>query len=173
MKKSIVLFLFIMIGLSAFSQVRWGGPELVRPRINIDANFGIPGGARGSEYGYAWAATLGLDVPVSHSLYGTLSGGYMSFQQGGKVQNVEAKSYIPVKGGAKYYIMPFLYAQAEVGVGFGIQKGAGTVLIISPGTGVSLPVTEKSAVNLGFRYESWRRDGGNIRLPVFKLGYQF
>lgn len=173
MKKAFLLMVLVLSVVCGFAQMRWGGPELVRPRINIDANFAIPSGERGSDYGYAWGASLGIDVPVTHSLYGTITGGYTSFEQGGKAAYVNSRSYISAKAGAKLYLTPFWYAQGELGVAFGIQQGAGSVFIVSPGTGVSLHITERSAINLGVRYESWRREKGNINTTAFKVGYQF
>ncbi len=172
--RSLALAIFLFVALNgASAQTIFSGPSPVRPRFNIDLQYSNPYGAKGNEFSYGLGGALGLDVPVTRIFYGTLSGGFMAFYQGDKAQNASTRSYIPAKAGAKLYLFPSIYAQGEIGVAFGIQQGAGSVLILSPGIGGSFHITERSAINAGIRIERWSRQNGNIEQVAFKLGYQF
>lgn len=173
MKSLVALLLFVFFVQQANAQSLFTGPEPVRPRINADLQFALPYGAKGGDYAHGAGLSLGIDVPVTRIFYGTLSGGFMAFYQGSKSVSAEARSYIPAKAGAKLYVLPWLYAQGELGLGIGIQQGAGSVFIMSPGVGTSFRMTERSAINAGVRVERWSRQNGNIEQVAFKLGYQF
>lgn len=166
-----IFLFFISLGLGA--QERANAPYPVRPRFNLDVEFSIPSGEFGRQFGYGFGGSGGLDIPVTRSFYITGSTGVMSFYQGGKSTPVDTRSYVPAKAGAKFYFNRSVFAQMELGPGFGIQQGAGTVFIMTPGVGASWHLTEKAAINTGFRFESWSRESGNISLWSFKVGYQF
>lgn len=173
MKRIVTALLFAAASYSTMAQTDSNAPYPVRPRLNADLEFSIPGGEYGKQFGYGFGGSGGLDIPVTKSLYATGAAGVMSFYQGGKETPVETRTYIPMKAGAKYYFSPVLYAQMELGTGLGIQQGAGTVFIMTPGAGASWRITSRSAINTGIRFESWTREGGNISQLTFKVGYQF
>ena len=173
MKKLARGLLFVLISYTAGAQTAKEGPRPVRPRVNIDLDFAIPGGKYGDNFGFGFGGSGGLDIPVTRKFYATGSAGVISFYQGGKTVPTDTRSYIPMKVGAKYYLNQLIYVQMESGLAPGIQQGAGTAFILAPGAGISYYVSERSAINAGIRYESWSREGGNINMPVFKIGYQF
>ncbi len=174
MKRLVITGLLLAL-VSCYTQAQTGrdAPYPVRPRFNADLDFSIPGGEYGHHFGIGFGGSGGLDIPVTKSLYATGSAGVMSLYQGARNKEVETRSYVPVKAGAKYYFNSFVYAQMEIGTALGIQQGAGTAFIMTPGAGVSYHITERAAINAGVRFETWNREGGNINQLAFKVGYQF
>lgn len=173
MKRLLAGLLLTLMVHYAKAQTGSDAPYPVRPRVNVDLDFSIPGGEYGHRFGFGFGGSAGLDIPVTRSFYATGTAGIMSFHQGGKSDPVDTRSYVPLKAGAKYYFNSILYAQMEIGAAPGIQQGAGTAFIMAPGTGISYHITERSAINAGIRFETWNREGGNINEIAFKIGYQF
>lgn len=173
MKRSLICLLLAATFHYTKAQTASDAPDPVRPRFNADLELSVPGGQYGSQFGIGFGGALGLDVPVTRSFYATGAAGVMSFYRGGKPDPVDTRSYVPLKLGGKYYFNSMLYGQMELGTALGIQQGAGTAFIMTPGVGMSYHITEKAAINAGVRFETWNREGGNINQLTFKLGYQF
>lgn len=169
MKRFVIGLLFGFIAQASVAQQTSNTPYPVRPRVNLDLEVSFPSGDYGGLFDIGFGGSGGLDIPVTKALYATGSAGVTSFYRKGS----ETRTYIPMKAGAKYYFSRIIYAQAEIGTSVGVQQGAGTAFVFAPGAGVSYPVTERSSVNAGLRYESWSRDGGNIEQFAIKVGYQF
>lgn len=169
MKRLVTGLLFGFVVQTSVAQQPSNTPYPVRPRVNLDLEVSLPGGTYGDLFDIGFGGSGGLDIPVTRALYATGSAGVTSFYR----KDSETRTYIPMKVGAKYYLSRMIYGQAEVGTSVGVQQGAGTAFVFSPGAGLSYPVTERSSINAGLRYESWSRDGGNIEQLVFKIGYQF
>ena len=169
MKRLVIGLLFGFIAQVSTAQQTSNTPYPVRPRVNLDLEVSFPGGDYGDLFDVGFGGAGGLDIPVTRALYATGSAGVTSFYR----KDSETRTYIPMKVGAKYYFSRMIYGQAEIGTSVGVQQGAGTAFIFAPGAGISYPVTERSSVNMGVRYESWSRDGGNIEQLALKVGYQF
>ncbi|PWG79653.1 outer membrane beta-barrel protein [Pararcticibacter amylolyticus] len=173
MKRLVIALLLAVTSQYALSQQKSKWPSPVRPRFNADLEFSIPDGEYGKNFGFGFGGAGGLDIPVTRFFYATGTAGLMSFYQGGKSQNTDTRSYIPMKAGGKLYINRSVYGQMEIGTALGVQKNAGSSFILAPGIGASWHFTDKASVNTGVRYESWTRDGGNINFWAVKVGYQF
>ncbi|MGV3706199.1 MAG: hypothetical protein ACO1NU_12555 [Arcticibacter sp.] len=169
MKRIVIGLLFGFIVQESIAQQTSNTPYPVRPRVNMDLEVSFPGGTYGDLFDIGFGGSGGLDIPVTRALYATGTAGVTSFYR----KDSETRTFIPMKVGAKYYITRMIYGQAEIGTSVGVQQGAGTAFIFAPGVGLSYPMTERSSVNAGFRYESWARDGGNIEQLAIKIGYQF
>ena len=118
-----------------------------------------------------------FEIPITSSFYGTATAGFISFytknrDAGGNINNSN-KSYIPVKAGGKYYLSPLLYTEVELGVSFGIQEDSGNSFAWAPGFGIAYPITRKSAIDAGIRYEKWSRNGSNLNQIGIRVAYQF
>ncbi len=169
----LLLFFFLMMaGLFSAAQENNSLPYPVRPRLNVDAEFVLPAGEAGHRYSWGIGAAAGIDAPVTQALYASLSAGLLSLFPDND-DDADNKLFVPIKVGAKYYFNSFFYGQAEMGTAIGVHKGAGISFIMSPGVGVSIPVTDRISINGGLRFETWNREGGNINGTGFKVGLQF
>lgn len=169
MKRLVTGFLLGFMVQAAIAQQTSNTPYPVRPRINIDLEVSLPGGDYGDLFGVGFGGSGGMDIPITRALYATGTAGVMSFYR----KDSDTRTYIPMKAGAKYYFSRMIYAQTEIGTSVGIQQGAGTAFVFAPGAGISYPVTKRSSINGGLRFESWSREGGNINQLGIKVGYQF
>jgi hypothetical protein len=173
------LLVAILLALPAFTaSAQKKAPTPVRPRVSLGAEFAIPTDKEFSKmFTIGFGGSGKLDVPVTEALYATASAGFISFytkdEYAGDPVNLDNKSYIPLKAGAKYYINSIFYAQGEVGASVGVQKHSGTALLVSPGVGASFPITKTGFFNTDVRYESWMRDGGNLNNFGLRVAYQF
>ena len=153
-------------------------PSPVHPRVSLGAEFAVPVGKQYSDsFTIGFGGSGKLDVPITSALYATASAGFVSFyskdKNAGVALDLNNKSYIPLKAGAKYYMSPIFYAQGEVGASVGIQKNSGTSLIWAPGLGASFPITKRGFFNSDIRFEGWMREGGNLNHLALRVGYQF
>lgn len=169
MKRLVIGLLFGFIAQASTAQQTSNSPYPVRPRVNLDLGVSFPSGDYGGLFDVGFGGSGGLDIPVTRALYATGNAGVTSFYR----KDSETRTFIPMKVGAKYYFSRMIYGQAEIGTSVGVQQGAGTAFIFAPGVGISYPISDKSSINLGLRYESWSRDGGNLEQVAFKAGYQF
>ncbi|MDF2430700.1 MAG: hypothetical protein JWP44_331 [Mucilaginibacter sp.] len=90
----------------------------------------------------------------------TLESGYETFAAKVPLQSVEVKStygYVPVKIGAKYYILSGLYAEMQAGITYYTMHGGGHAFDYSPGIGYSF----NSGFEVGLRYEEWKQNPEN------------
>lgn len=173
MKSLVIGILLLTASHHLVAQTSSGGPYPVRPRFNIDFEIAVPGGEFGHQFGVGFGGSGGLDIPVTRSFYATGSAGVMSLYQGNKNIPTDTRTFIPMKVGGKVYFNPIFYAQMELGTAVGVQQGAGTAFIMTPGVGMSYHITEKAAINAGVRFENWSREQRGINLLTFKVGYQF
>ncbi len=123
-----------------------------------------------------------FEAGVSKNFGITVTAGYTSFYYKKDIKDglealgadTDPVGYVPVKAGGKYYFgaSQNLYAEAEVGASIGIKKGSETSFIYAPGIGVSFPVSNKSAIDAGVRYESWNKDGAFNQVGI-RIAYKF
>jgi hypothetical protein len=110
-------------------------------------------------------------------LYASAAGGFISFYAKNRLNGVKInrdnKSYVPLKAGAKYYLGRSFYAEGEVGASVGIQEGSGVAFAWAPGFGFVFPITGKSGIDAGVRYERWNKSGGNLNQTGIHVAYQF
>ncbi|WP_316800314.1 hypothetical protein [Pedobacter frigidisoli] len=138
--------------------------------------IGIIGGIPTSDaYGVALGADLRYQFDVDKQLSIPVTAGYTRFL-GKEIGNtgIDAPDfgYIPVKVGAKYFFNDSgsgVYGLAELGAGFGTNKGAGTSFVYSPALGYAW----SNGLDLGVKYEGLARDGGSTGYVGLRLAYGF
>lgn len=161
MKK--VFLLTAIAGIFAFSNVnaQKKDPAMNGPKLGIGAEFAFPTGdfGKGSDFGYG--GSLLYQHPVAPNLNLTGSAGYLNFESKeipgiGKLN----AGFIPVKVGARYFLAENIYVNGELGASFATgSNNSGTAFVYSPGVGVEFPVSDKSSIDLGGRYEGWSNNG--------------
>ena len=139
-------------------------------KLGIGIIGGIP---TGDAYNVALGADLRYQFDVDKQLSIPVTAGYTRFL--GKEINgfdVPDFGYIPVKVGAKYFFNDSgagVYGLAELGAGFGTNKGSGTSFVYSPALGYAW----SNGLDLGVKYEGLARDGGSTGYVGLRLAYGF
>lgn len=170
MKK--VFLLTAIAGLFAFSSVKaQKDVAMTGPKLGIGAEFAFPTGSYGDVYKLGYGGSLLYQHPVAANLNLTGSAGYLSFKA---KDTFGGGSYgsIPVKAGARYFVAENFFIGGELGAVFSTESGGGTAFAYSPGIGVEFPVADKSAIELGARYEGWSKNGTRSFVGL-RLAYNF
>lgn len=171
---------FAIISLFAFSigtASAQTSPMPVRPRATLGAEIGIPAGMFAELFKVGFGGSGKLEIPITSNFYGTATAGFISFYnknrtEGGSI-NDNNRSYVPLKIGGKYYLGEFLYTEVEAGAAVGIQKSSGNYFAWAPGLGVAYPITQKSGIDVGVRYEKWSKSGRGLNQVGLRIAYQF
>lgn len=108
-------------------------------RLGVGVNLGTTLGDFDKTYGLTFGGDLKLQRDITESLSGTLTTGYTNFFAKQDFKNIGGKDfgYVPLKAGLKVFPTKGFYISGEVGAGFGVQEGAGTGFLYSPGIGVA------------------------------------
>jgi hypothetical protein len=174
MKKLLVtVSFFLFLAVSVYPQSP-APSYIAKPRLSAGAEFAVPSGSYGNLFSIGFGGSAKFEVPVTRELYLSGTAGFTTFylKENGTAPNIN-KSYVPLKGGVKYYLAPFFYGEGELGISIGTIRNAGSALLWSPGIGVSLPLTDDSYLDAGIRYERWARPGGNINQTGIRVSYKF
>lgn len=140
--------------------------------------IGIIGGIPTSDaYNVALGADLRYQFDVDKQLSIPVTAGYTRFlakdiNLGNVTVDGTDFGYIPVKVGAKYFFNDSgagVYGLAELGAGFGTNKGSGTSFVYSPALGYAW----SNGLDLGVKYEGLARDGGSTGYVGLRLAYGF
>lgn len=158
------------------------------PKLSIGPDVALPVGDAHQLYSVGVGGTLKLEIPVSQSNFNfTVTAGYENFfgkdvtynesgpgySYSGEVKFANA-AFIPVKVGGKYYASNQFYLEGELGIAHAVSSGdSGTAFAYAPGLGVSLPVDNGKAIDLGVRYEGWSKDGSTFSQVALRLAYKF
>lgn len=154
--KKIILLLALSIGFTfnSFAQITKIG----------DFNLGIYGALplynMNSILNVGIGGSLKFEYHFQKDLDFTIEGGYESFGVKTKLQNayvLSTISYVPVKLGAKYYLVQGFYAEGQFGQAFYCQHGGGGAFDLSGGIGYSF----KPGFEIGLRYEGWHQEPEN------------
>jgi hypothetical protein len=149
-------------------------------KISVGADLAIPTGDLSLISSLGYGGSINGEFNVAGSLNLTGSVGYLSFaykkdikeffeQSGAKLDN---QAGIPVKAGGKYYFGKFFYGAAELGASFSTGEDSATAFVYAPSVGVSYPLANKNAIDLGVRYESWSNEGTSSFIGV-RAAYSF
>jgi len=153
------LFLLTAIaGLFAFSSVKAQDAAMSGPKLGIGAEFAFPIGNFGDVFKLGYGGSLQYQHPIAAKAKLTGSAGYLNFkakdQFGGGTTG-----FVPVKVGARYFLAENIFVNGELGAAISTESGGSTAFAYSPGVGVEFPVADKSAIELGARYEGWSNNG--------------
>jgi len=146
---------------------------------------GIETGLSTGSFNDTHKANLGGSIQAAYqidqSTYLTLSAGYTDFFGKDKVFNSSQSAadlhYLPVKLGLKYFPLLGFYVQGEAGAAFILNKSdlgydRAADFVYSPQIGVQFPVSDKSFIDLGLRYEGttkYKDDADYSKVNFFGL----
>lgn len=159
MKRSILLTI-MLCGLMAFSFAQ----NSSSPKFGVALETGLPVGDAEDVYSVGLGGSAKLEIPVTSPFAVTLSAGYLNMQVKDDLQPVlgESREFIPIKAGAKYYFGRNFFGEGELGASIPTESSDETAFAYAPGIGVTLPVADQTAIDIGLRYEGWTRDQGDI-----------
>jgi opacity protein-like surface antigen len=139
-------------------------------RLGVVLN--VPTGDASKAYSFTLGGDLKLQRDITESLSGTLTTGYTNFFIKKELKDLGAKDfgYIPLKAGIKVFPTKGIYISAELGAGFGVQKGSSTGFLYSPGVGIAFAKN----YDISARYEavSFKNDA-TIGQVALRLAYAF
>jgi hypothetical protein len=146
-----------------------------RNRFAISAGFelGIP---NQSIYSIGLGGSLKAEVPIAHHFSLTATGGITSLDyKNGAVHELGTPNndtFVPLKGGVKYYASPGFYFEGELGNVIETEHFKQNLFAYSIGPGFVIPVNHgKTGVDIGFRYESWSKNV--LRETGLRVAYRF
>ncbi|MGE6218969.1 outer membrane beta-barrel protein [Nubsella zeaxanthinifaciens] len=162
MKKT-VLSLLLLAGLGVAANAQQGATN----KISAGLELALPTGDNADVFSFGYGASLQGEFNVAKNLNLTANAGYLSFRLKKEIkellesfgEDTKGSGAIPLKAGAKYFFAGKFYGQAEVGAAISTDEDGGTAFSYAPGIGLNLPISEKTIVDLGIRYENWRKDG--------------
>jgi opacity protein-like surface antigen len=143
------------------------GPELVIPSRSI--------------FTIGYGASAKVEVPVYNRLDVTFTGGYSSLKYKSGIADITGiaqpnATFIPLKAGLRY-MGGSAYLEAEGGDVIQTSNNTGNaqhnLFTFSIGPGFFFHISEKQAIDLGFRYEVWSQNTlqqTGIRL-AYRLGW--
>ncbi|MDQ1138992.1 hypothetical protein [Pedobacter agri] len=136
--------------------------------LGIGLNVGIP---TSDAYSVAIGGDLRYQFNVDKQLSIPVTAGYTSFSVKDEFGG-GSFGYIPAKVGAKYFFNESgsgIYGLAELGAGFGTNKGSGTSFVYSPAIGYAWD----SGLDLGVKYEGLAQNGTSTGYVGLRLAYGF
>jgi hypothetical protein len=170
--KKILLAALILCNVAAFAQ------RTTKGSIGFEA--GLPVGQADEVYSSVLGGTFKAEFPSSGSkaLNYTLTVGYQSFMVKSEYSIIKNATYIPIKGGLKYFTSNNFYLEGELGASINTNRyygytGSKTAFLYAPGIGVNFPLAGGNAFDLGLRYESRLEDGGALSQFALRLAYKF
>jgi hypothetical protein len=132
-------------------------------RLGLGLSLGVP-----TTDGYNFA--IGGDLRVQKDFYSNVSGiasvGYTSFSSEG--EDAGSIGFVPLKAGIKVFPAHRFYVSGEVGAGFG-TNGQNTAFVWAPGIGLGF----NNGLDLGLRFEEFRRDGSGLGQVALRIAYGF
>jgi len=164
MKKYYLLLLILVVKLSPLA-----AQNRATSALSLGAELNIP---QRSAYNIGYGASGKLEIPVASAVSLNITGGYhrfsyKSFAIGG-YSKPDADSFVPLKGGVKYYIDERFYTEGELGTVLNHNaQNSGNLFAYSLGTGFLLPLGEGKGnmLDIGLRFEDWSKN----RLQQFAI----
>jgi hypothetical protein len=139
--------------------------------LSIGVDAGIPTGKLSDSYNWNIGGSVQADLPVAQNLFVTVNAGYNSIQgkkniagSGLDATNIQL---LPVKAGLKYFVVPHFYVQGEAGAAFALNKSdvgfdKSAAFVYAPQIGYQFPISGKSFIDAGVRYEASTKFNSNI-----------
>lgn len=159
---------------------------LLAPKFSLGLEVAAPTGDAKNLYGFGFGGSGKIEIPATRALYITATAGYTSFYLKDAIKNtlrtfgssLKPAGFVPLKVGAKYYLIPFVYVEGELGAAIGVQQtavgsnilaGHGTAFAYAPGVGVTVPLV---GIDAGVRYEGWSQNG-HFDQVALRVAYRF
>ncbi|MCX2575502.1 hypothetical protein [Pedobacter sandarakinus] len=131
--------------------------------VDIGAEINLPSGNFSNVSAIGLGGSVKASFPISSAFALSLNAGYTNFfGKRTQILSVQDLSYIPLKGGLKYYLGETFYVEGQLGAGIPVNDGQNKLFIWSPGIGNQFRVSGDSKLDFGIRYESW--NGRNDRI---------
>jgi len=166
--------MFLLI-LPLFAAKLTYAQERTTTAFSIGPELNIP---QRSAYNIGYGASVNLETPLSSKFSAVVTSGYYRFSYKSLAlsgyKKPGADSFIPIKAGAKYYIDPRFYTQAEVGTVLNKNDAyMGNLFTYSLGTGFLLPLgdSKTSMIDIGLRYEDWSKS--SLQQFAIRVAYRF
>ena len=145
-------------------------------KIGLGLDIAIPVGDYKDVADYGLGISLLYQKPVSENLSITGNVGYLRFHGPAVFSNIKYREgYVPIKAGARYFILSGLYGAAELGVAVPTANGygSGTAFIYAPALGTLFKITDTGTLDIGLRYENWARSNSTRSFAGIRAGYNF
>jgi len=167
MKKVTLIIVIVFLFAGANAQMR-------EPKLGIGAEFGFPMTSFGDDAQYGIGGSLLYQQPVAPALNITVNVGFLRFNGKQTFGNLRYRqSFIPIKGGVRYFVGSYLYGGAEIGAILPATSGESTAFAYNPNIGFEFPVSDKGSIDIGLRYERWLRNNGTKSFAGLRAGFNF
>jgi hypothetical protein len=156
--------------------------------LSVGADAGIPTGKLSDSYNWNLGGSVQADIPVyQRQLFVTVNAGYNNIfgkkNINGTGLDATNIQLLPVKAGLKYFPVKNFYVQGEAGAAFALNKSNlgfnnSAAFLYAPQVGVQFPLTGKSYIDAGVRYEATSKfnsniDNSNVNFIGLRVAYAF
>ena len=163
--KKVLTALFLIAGMLAHAQTA--------PTKTFSAGLEL-GAPTNSIYNIGFGGSGKVEIPIIAPLSLSVTAGYISFYYKsslvGSNTSQSPAGFVPLKAGAKFYVGPGIYIEAEGGTAIETNYGKDKLFAYSVGPGFIIPTGKHTGVDLGFRYENW--GGGRLRQTGIRAAYR-
>lgn len=171
MKYPLILLLSICFFYTSQAQTRFDDHNPVA--ISAGFELGLPSQ---SIYSVGLGGSLKFDIPITSRFAITATGGITSMQyKSALVHNFNthgSDTFVPLKGSLKYYAGPGFYIEGELGSSIETSHQQRSLFAWAIGPGFLVPLkSRRSAIDIGFRYESWSEH--DLRQTGLRVAYRF
>lgn len=182
--KRLVLLTILLCGVVSmvFAQTASTTTNATKPKLGVALETGIPVGDAEDVYAVGLGGSAKLEIPISQPFAATVTAGYMSMLVKDELEDAlgENREFIPIKAGAKYYFSKNFFGEGELGASISTEEGEDVAFAYAPGIGFSFPVSDRTAIDAGVRYEGWTREqsstilnGNNLDQVGFRVVLKF
>ena len=145
-------FVITIVVLFSFTSV-----EAQNVTLSIGPEVSFPSGNSSNRSSIGAGGFLKAELGISDQFALTAQGSVVSFF--GKRffgTTMPTKSYVPVKGGFKYYPSEGFYLEGQLGASIPLGDNEQTAFLWSPGIGTHLNTRNSNRkIDIGIRYEGW------------------
>jgi hypothetical protein len=165
--KKLILLLLVFCCFKLHAQ----GPVQTNTAFSIGAELNIPSYGL---YSIGTGASAKFETPIVSPLSLSLTAGFTSvFYKSNLLYNTGSRGadeFAPLKAGLKYYLIKSVYAEGEAGTAIELNHNKQDLFAFSFGLGFLAPISEKRAIDIGFRYEDWQ---GQLKQTALRFAYRF
>ena len=155
--------------------------------LSVGVDAGIPTGNLNNSYNWNLGGSVQADIPViQNKLFVTANAGYNNIfgknNIGGTGLDATNIQLLPVKAGLKYFPVSHFYIQGEAGAAFLLNKSdlgdnKSAAFVYAPQVGVQFPLSGRSYLDAGVRYESTANfssvNNDKVNFIGLRLAYAF
>lgn len=135
--------------------------------VSIGINVGVPTSPSGF-YSITYGGDLQADFAVAPTTKITASAGYQNYSVKSSIGSGHT-GMIPLLAGAKFNLGEKAYGHAQIGYGFGADKGSGGAFAYAPSIGYYFSPKFDASV----KYLAFSNDGSTLASVNLRLAYNF